>query len=315
MEISNKTLYRYAGGKNRVKNDIAKEIHSIVPNLKNIVAPFFGGGSVEILLASQGVKVDAYDVFEPLTDFWHYVLNEEDGQERLGKVLRQNHPLNVKKQDYPLLDSNGKVVHKLQRKVDGTVKTKKDGTPYKKVVLDSEKNKQANEFNREHYKTYLPLLDSSDRFTRAWAFYILMKGSYSGKIGCSTYLSREEIRIVGIEKMEKFYNPNLSVSLGDCFDVIPDNPDTFMYLDPPYADTVSTYYGVDGSLHKGFDHIKLANILKNHKGGFLMSYDNSSQVVDLYKGWTEFRYITIPYQMSGTKRYDKKELMIVKHPS
>lgn len=45
-----------------------------------------------------------------------------------------------------------------------------------------------------------------------------------------------------------------------------------------------------------------------------MSYDNSDAVRELYQGWTEFRYLTFPYQMSGTKRYDKTELVIVKYP-
>jgi DNA adenine methylase len=87
-----------------------------------------------------------------------------------------------------------------------------------------------------------------------------------------------------------------------------------MYLDPPYYETVSHYYGKDGALHKSFDHEKFCDTLKQHKGGFVMSYDNSDAVRSLYQGWTEFRYLTFPYQMSGTKRYEKTELVIVKYP-
>ena len=45
-----------------------------------------------------------------------------------------------------------------------------------------------------------------------------------------------------------------------------------------------------------------------------MSYDNSESVRSLYQGWTEFQYLTFPYQMSGKKRYEKTELVIVKKP-
>jgi len=243
-----------------MKKDIIKVIREVIPEIKSILSPFLGGGSIEMLMASQGVKVKAFDVYQPLADFWE-VLTSEGGQRLADEV--QKH--------LPLIDS-------------------------------------------EHYKSFLPLLEDEDKFTRAWSFYIAIKGSYSGKIGCSTERSRAEFRQAGIDKLRAFNNPNFSFSRGDCFEVIPDNSDDFLYLDPPYYETVSHYYGMDGKVHKSFNHEEFCDILKCHKGGFVMSYDNSESVRRLYEGWTEFQYLTFPYQMSGKKRFDKVELLIVKRP-
>jgi len=259
-KLTDHSLYRYAGGKNRMKKDLIQIIRDVNPGITEIVSPFMGGGSTEMLLASQGVKVQAYDIFRPLADFWEIVT--AGGAPGIADEVTKH---------FPLIDS-------------------------------------------DHYKSFLPLLDSEDKFTRAWSFYIAIKGSYSGKIGCSTVKSRAEFRIAGIDKLRNFHNPNLSFAYGSCFDTIPKHENDFLYLDPPYYETVSHYYGKDGALHKSFDHEQFCDTLKHHKGGFVMSYDNSDAVRELYQGWTEFRYLTFPYQMSGTKRYEKTELVIVKHP-
>jgi len=259
-KVTNSSLYRYAGGKNRMKKDLIKIIRDVNPGIEYIVSPFWGGGSTEMLMASEGIKVQGYDIFRPLADFWE-ILMEEGGQ-RLADAAEKH---------FPLVDS-------------------------------------------DHYKSFLPGLDSKDKFERALSFYISIKGSYSGKIGCSTVRSRAEFRLVGVDKLRNFNAPNVSFSYGSCFDTIPKHKNDFMYLDPPYYETVSHYYGKDGALHKSFDHEEFCEALKQHEGGFVMSYDNSDAVRSLYDGWTEFRYLTFPYQMSGTKRYEKTELVIVKYP-
>lgn len=71
-----KSLLRYPGGKTRA----LKHITPYFPkNLTEIVSPFFGGGSIEIHYASQGVRVHGYDVFEPLVNFWQHVQNDSEG--------------------------------------------------------------------------------------------------------------------------------------------------------------------------------------------------------------------------------------------
>ena len=71
-----KSLLRYPGGKTRA----LKHITPYFPkNLTEIVSPFFGGGSIEIHYASQGVRVYGYEIFEPLVNFWKQTLSDPHG--------------------------------------------------------------------------------------------------------------------------------------------------------------------------------------------------------------------------------------------
>jgi DNA adenine methylase len=57
--------------------------------------------------------------------------------------------------------------------------------------------------------------------------------------------------------------------------------DTFLYLDPPYVNTESYYQKLAGQFTQQ-DHIKLRDLLKAHKGTFLLSYEADPFVADLY---------------------------------
>ena len=262
MRYTSTSLYRYAGGKNKMKDKIIEIIDEICPNLDSMMSPFMGGGCIEICLAARGVKVQSYDLFQPLADFWEILTTT--GGKRIAEEVAKH---------YPLTD-------------------------------------------REHYKSFLPLLESPDKFTRAWSFYVCIRGAFSGDLGHTSESSRKNLSIAGIQRLVGFYNPNFSFSFGNCFETIPKHRDTFLYLDPPYYKTTSYYYGIDGSTHEGFDHKKLAEVLKDHEGGFVMSYDNTDYLKDLYSNWTEFRYLEFDYQMAGdvSRRGKKTELIIIKKP-
>jgi len=70
-----KSLLRYPGGKTRALKHI---IPYFPKDLTEMVSPFFGGGSVELHLSDQDVTIHAYDVFEPLINFWSHVLQRPD---------------------------------------------------------------------------------------------------------------------------------------------------------------------------------------------------------------------------------------------
>ena len=70
-----KSLLRYPGGKTRA----LKWITPYFPkDLKEMVSPFFGGGSIEIHYANQNVLVHGYEIFEPLVNFWQKVLDDPE---------------------------------------------------------------------------------------------------------------------------------------------------------------------------------------------------------------------------------------------
>ena len=55
----------------------------------------------------------------------------------------------------------------------------------------------------------------------------------------------------------------------------------FFYCDPPYTSGC----GYDVTTTEGFDHERLRDTLKNIEGRFLLSYDDSPKVRELYKGF------------------------------
>ena len=59
---------RYAGGKSLAVGHIVEHIPD---DTTTLMSPFFGGGSVEIAIANElGIKVQGYDIFDILTNYW-----------------------------------------------------------------------------------------------------------------------------------------------------------------------------------------------------------------------------------------------------
>lgn len=57
----------------------------------------------------------------------------------------------------------------------------------------------------------------------------------------------------------------------------------FIFLDPPYySATKSALYGKNGNMHKSFDHKKFANNMKNCKHKWLITYDDSEYIRELF---------------------------------
>jgi DNA adenine methylase len=57
----------------------------------------------------------------------------------------------------------------------------------------------------------------------------------------------------------------------------------FIFLDPPYySATKSALYGKNGNMHKSFDHVKFAENMKNCKHKWLITYDDSEYIRNLF---------------------------------
>ena len=93
-----------------------------------------------------------------------------------------------------------------------------------------------------------------------------------------------------IEKIKEFNPKNLKVECADFQDILKKHKKDFLYCDPPY------YIGEDSKMfkgiypmrnipvhHKGFKHDILKDILKEHKGGFILSYNNCPTIREYYK--------------------------------
>ncbi|MDD3608084.1 MAG: DNA adenine methylase, partial [Candidatus Moranbacteria bacterium] len=98
-----------------------------------------------------------------------------------------------------------------------------------------------------------------------------------------------------IENIRDFEPGNLKVECADFREVIKKYPNDFLYCDPPY------YIGKDSKMfkgiypmrnipvhHNGFPHEVLRDLLKNHKGGFILSYNNCPTIREYYKDFQQF---------------------------
>ena len=94
-----------------------------------------------------------------------------------------------------------------------------------------------------------------------------------------------------------------------------DFEDAFFYCDPPY----SCGCGYAVTTTEGFAHEKLREVLGNIKGRFLLSYDDSPKIRELYKGFEMIeveRLNGINNKNGGAERKNKmfKELIIANYP-
>lgn len=84
---------RYPGGKSRATKHLVPMIEDM--GVKEMLSPFFGGGSIELELAARGVRVHGYDLFRPVVCFWQSLLKRPD---ELVKLVRMCHPLGGKEE-------------------------------------------------------------------------------------------------------------------------------------------------------------------------------------------------------------------------
>jgi DNA adenine methylase len=281
---------RYAGGK-------TKAIKLISPHIKTdkLVSPFFGGGSLEISLARSGVKVQGYDIFDILVNFWDYQLNNP---ERIYEILKEIEPT---KTEYNRIKLLLKSWDKTQEGIFSKLKTR---------YYDEEPIEIDDDYGAAYY----------------WYNFSLSYGPMFLGWVSNTYLEKDKYMRM-IDNVRNWKCKNLKVNLGSFDETIPHHSKDFLYLDPPYyleKDTDNKMFkGIYPNPnfdvhHTGFDHEKLRDLLHNHKGSFVLSYNNCETIRDWYKDF-DFYYPEWKYSLSNgeTRKQNNKskeshELLIVK---
>lgn len=255
-----KTPIRYAGGKTKA----IKIISPYLENEKKIVSPFIGGGSLEVNWASKGIEVIGYDLFDALVNFWQVLLSKRP--ELVTKLRTINPTPEVYKQ-----------VKEILMKWENTQEMLKDwGT---------------DTYKRDEVITL-------DDVTAAAYYYFNHNTSYGpGYLGwgSSVYLNDKKWGDM-ITKISNFNLPNLRVKQDSFENVIPKHMNDSLYLDPPYyleQDTDNKMFtGIYPMRnipvhHDGFNHELLRDLLHNHKGKFVLSYNNCETIREYYKDFEQ----------------------------
>lgn len=258
---------RYPGGKSKAIGLILENI----PNLKEkkIVSLFFGGGSLELVLSQKlGFKVIGYDIFEILVNFWNQIINHPDEfSKELEKLIPDNE--NFTKNRHILLSYWDKV--KPETLIYNT-KKKIHLTENEKTMLDNNKLLQAVYYYYNMQLSYGPMF-------LGWPSSVYIKQNKFDKI---------------VENIKNLKLKNLEVLCDSFENAFEKHGNDFLYLDPPY------YLGSNSKMFKGmypncnfaihhndFDHLKLCNLLKTHKGGFILTYNDCPTIREWYKDFKQ----------------------------
>ena len=173
------------------------------------------------------------------------------------------------------------------------------------------------DWHTDHYKRENVI--NLDDLTLAAYYYFNHNCSYGpGYLGwgSSVYLN-EDKWVKTIEKISNFNCPNLKVYQKTFDESIKNHSNEFLYLDPPYY----LEKDLDNKMHKGmypmknidvhhsgFDHELLRDLLLNHKGDFVLSYNNCETIRDYYSDF-DFYFPEWNYSMSnGEKRIGKNRI-------
>jgi len=258
---------RYAGGKSKAVGLILESFPEL--RAKRVVSPFFGGGSLELVLSKHlGFEVIGYDVFGMLVNFWQQIIAHP------GELADELNKLIPDKENFTL---NRHILLAYWETI------KPDDLEYEtrnRLALTDEQ------------KTLL----ATDKIKQAAYYYYNMQLSYGPMFlgwPSSTYLEKKRYDNI-VEKIREFKGGNLRVEC-DSFDkVIPRHSDDFLFLDPPY------YLDGDSKMfkglypncnfaihHEGFNHALLRDLLKKHRGGFFLTYNDCSTIRDWYSDYTQ----------------------------
>lgn len=238
-------------------------------DLENIVSPFFGGGSIEIACANElGIRVQGYDIFDVLVNYWQVQIKSPHD---LAAQIRKWQP---NKEQYARIKTQ--------------LKSHWNGT---NIVKD---------------KTLLAAL--------YWFNHNLSYGP--GFLGWMSKIYEDAERANRlIDKVENFSCPNLSVKKGAFDKTIARHNGSFLYCDPPYylSGDSKMFRGIYPQRnfpihHNGFNHELLRDLLHQHRGGFILSYNDCETIRSWY---ADYRIEEVAWQYTlgqGETRIGKNRI-------
>lgn len=86
-----------------------------------------------------------------------------------------------------------------------------------------------------------------------------------------------------------------------------DKQGTLFYLDPPYVGTEDYYQNTQGFGKQ--EHQELSELLKNIQGKFILSYNDTEYIRELYKD-LHVKELETTYMLNGARRKKAKEVLI-----
>jgi len=142
---------------------------------------------------------------------------------------------------------------------------------------------------KELFKFLNQNLDNFNDLEKAAAFFIFNRVTFSGTTLSGGYSESAftgrftESSIKRLNDLAKVINGS-TITNYDYEELInKEGENVFIFLDPPYySATKSALYGKNGNLHKSFDHKRFAENMKKCKHKWLITYDDSEYIRNLF---------------------------------
>ena len=203
------------------------------------------------------------------------------------------------------------------------------------VILEHRQRCDTTEKAREFFfEVRDNISDQKDDFEIAWRFYVINRCSFSGLTEASGFseLSSEGNWTEGLINGLRFYSrliSNWKITNIDYKELMTDEPNTFIFLDPPY-DLKKDYglsggdgeslYGKKGEMHRGFNHIEFAEQCKSHNAMQMVTYNSNENIRSLFEGWNQKEWDLTYTMNNGVSAYeeaqkDRKELLCTNYES
>lgn len=261
------------------KSKLTEKIISLMPPLNTIdtvISPFFGSGALEYYIIDNYSNIELYG-YDIEAELVNYHKCLIENPEKLHDEI-------IKRFLLPL--------------------TKVEFLEYRKIIT--------NTYIKEDNKYYM-----------ASILFGLSRNSYSGKLRSFA----KKPRILNIDKMKDFtfdaeHQGKIHINIKNCFDVLSDeniqnNPNMLIYLDPPYYIDVNprlNHYGLV-VLQPPFDHVRLYNMLCKIKTKWILSYNGTKYITDLYKNFKMYNENVVYLRYTNDKTFsDKfKEIIITNY--
>jgi Site-specific DNA methylase len=269
----NGTPLRYAGGKTLAVGLIVELLPN---NLERIISPFFGGGSFEIACAKElDLEVKGFDIFDLLVNYWQHQFSRP---EEMYEYLQKYSPTRE-----GFLEIKELLKQQWDKKLGKLIKNRSVKNNTELAAL----------FYFNHNTSYGPHF-------LGWP--------------SSVYLQESRYQTM-IEKSRKLKLDNITVECEDFENVFKKYPNDFFYLDPPYflEGDSKMFKGIYPQRnfpihHNNFNHKELKNLLLKHKGGFILSYNDCTQIREWYRDF-EIKEVKWQYTMGqGETRIEEYKI-------
>lgn len=299
-----KSPLRYPGGKSRALKFLSQFLPKDIDEFRE---PFFGGGSLGLYVAQNpqysGVKIYANDLNYELFCFWQSL--QRDCAGLISGILKLKNSFAEGKELYKfILSRRNDELDELTRGIDFFILNRITFSG----VVDSGGYSQKS-YESRFTPSSVERLETTSKILGNFAFF----SSDYKEFLCEEFLCEKFLQEESLDKSIENIPKASDTNQGKNGDKKSDEKSVFLFLDPPYfSASKSKLYGKKGILHTTFNHCELCEVLKSTKHKFLLTYDDSAFIRDLYKDFC-LKEWSLQYGMNNFKQTNApkgKELLI-----